>query len=296
MYISENCNWTPYGTNPELDKQVDSDDYSIRAKVAKQGYGLDKLVNDKDFHVRYEVAKQGYGLDKLINDKDFDVRMTIAKQGYGLDKLINDEDYWIRMEVAYKGYGLDILINDENKHVRIEVAKHGYGLDKLIEDKESWVRKEAKCYLKDHNLSLKQWVKQNPDKCIYKHNDSLIIEEVTKEFIYKIDASNKLEVQTQYDSIDEFFDSDVEDDIKMNTLIIYSIDTKIPLFKIEQIKVNEETNYKFIIDITNENDNFSIKSIIQTQEQLNKLIEQTVDALNSYPQFVKYADDLANCL
>ena len=27
MYISENCNWTPYGTDPELDKQVDSDNY-----------------------------------------------------------------------------------------------------------------------------------------------------------------------------------------------------------------------------------------------------------------------------
>lgn len=296
MYISENCQWTPYGTNSELDKQVDSDDYSIRAKVAKQGYGLDKLVNDKDFHVRYEVAKQGYGLDKLINDKYCDVRMTIAKRGYGLDKLINDEDYWIRMEVAYKGYGLDILINDENKHVRIEVAKHGYGLDKLIEDKESWVRKEAKCYLKDHNLSLKQWVKQNPDKCIYKHNDSLIIEEVTKDFIYKIDVSNKLEVQTQYDSIDEFFDSDVEDDIKMNTLIIYSIDTKIPLFKIEKIE-NDKTEYKFIVDITNEQgDDFIVRTIIKSKDQLDKLIQQTIEALNAYPQFSKYTDDLESCL
>ena len=47
MYISENCNWTPYGTDPELDKQVDSDNYYVRAVAANQGYGLDKLINDE---------------------------------------------------------------------------------------------------------------------------------------------------------------------------------------------------------------------------------------------------------
>lgn len=47
MYISENCNWTMYGTNPELDKLVDSKKYEDRKEVAKQGYGLDILVNDE---------------------------------------------------------------------------------------------------------------------------------------------------------------------------------------------------------------------------------------------------------
>lgn len=228
MYISENCQWIPYGTNPELDKQVDSDDWNVRVAVAQQGYGLDKLVNDK----RWEVRR--------------------------------------------------------------EVAIHGYGLDKLVSDESWWVRRRVELYLKENNLNLKQWRKQNPDKCVLEHNQ---LEEVTKDFIYKIDESNKLDVQTQYDSIDEFFDSDVENDLKMNILVVCSVNSKISLFKIEKVKVNEETNYKFIIDITNENnDNFSIKSTIQSQEQLNKLIEQTIDALNSYPQFAKYVDELENCL
>ena len=56
-------------------------------------------------------------------------------------------------------------------------------------------------------------------------------------------------------------------------------------------------HYKFIVDITTENDdNFSIKSTIESKEQLNKLIEQTIDALKNYPQFIKYVDDLSNCL
>ena len=43
----KNCNWTPYGTDPELDKQVDSDNYYVRAVAANQGYSLDKLINDE---------------------------------------------------------------------------------------------------------------------------------------------------------------------------------------------------------------------------------------------------------
>ena len=230
MYISENCQWTPYGTNPELDKKVDSDDWDVREAVARQGYGLEKLVNDNFYGIRREVARQGYGLDILVNDKCSDVR-------------------------------------------------------EAVED-----------YLKDHNLSLSQWKEQNPDKGVLDHKDSSV-EKAIKDFIYKIDDSNKLDVQTQYESIDEFFDSGIEDDIKTNTLVIYTVETKMPLFKIEKNTINEKINYKFIIDITNENnDNFSIKSTIETQEQLNQKLEQTIEALKQYPEFSKYADELENCL
>ena len=93
-----------------------------------------------------------------------------------------------------------------------------------------------------------------------------------------------------------FFDSEVEDDNKMNTLIVCSIDTKLPIFKIEKIK-NETIAYKFIVDITNEqDDNFRVQTLIQSKEQLDNLIQQTIDALNLYPQFSKYTDDLENCL
>ena len=40
MYISENCHWTPYDTNQELDKFVDSKNQFEREKAAKREYGL----------------------------------------------------------------------------------------------------------------------------------------------------------------------------------------------------------------------------------------------------------------
>ena len=316
MYISEDCNWTPYGTNPELDKKVDSNESSIRwdaagqghgldklindevwqvrSQVARKGYGLDKLVNDKNSNVRYEVARQGYGLDILINDEDYAIRKLVVRQGYGLDKLVNDKDWGVRKEVAEQGYGLDILINDEADEVREAVAKQGYGLDKLIDDDDENVFNAVRSYLREHNLTLEKWVKLNPNKCVLDNGNSPV-EKAIKNFIYKIDESNKLEAQFQYDSIDEFFYAPISDN-KMNTLAIYSIDTKILLFEIEKVQ-NEIVEYKFIVDITTDrNENFSIKTFIQSREQLNKLIEQTIEALKLYSQFNKYADELENCL
>ena len=230
MYIEENCNWTPYGTNPELDK----------------------LVYDKDYEVRYEVAEQGYGLDKLVYDK--------------------------------------------NLWVRYIVAEHGYGLDKLIYDENDYIQDSIKDYLKSHNLTIDQWIAQNPDKCVLDHKNSQV-KEITKDFIYKIDDSNKLIVQSQYESIDEFFNSEIDNDAKMNTLAICTVDTKEPLFKVEKLNFNNQTNYKFIVEITTDKgDDFRVSAIIQSQDQLNKLIQQTVDALNLYEQFRKYAEDLENCL
>ena len=296
MYISENCNWTPYGTDPKLDKIVDANYWGMRIEAARDGYGLDKLINDPDTLVRQTVAHQGYGLDILINDESWWVRAEVAMQGYGLDILINDEEDDVREVVARHGYRLDILINDKESSVRTAVAKQGYGLDKLANDKAWGVREAVKAYLKEHNLTLEQWIEQNPDKCALPH-DANQLKEFMKDFIYRIDESNKLEVQLQYDSIDEFFDSSVEDDIKVNTLVVCTVDTKTPLFKIEKIKVDEKIDYKFIVDITTDKgDDFIVKTIIQTQELLSTLIEQTVNALRNYVQFNRYADDLENCL
>jgi carbonic anhydrase/acetyltransferase-like protein (isoleucine patch superfamily) len=121
--------------------------------------------------------------------------------------------------------------------------------------------------------------------------------EVIQDFIYKVDDSNKLTTQTEYESIDEFFSSSIANDIKLDTLIICSVDTKEPLIKLQKVETENKTEYKFIVDITNEDgDNFMFQSIIKSQEQLNQLIQQTVDALKSYSKFSKYIDDLANCL
>ena len=82
-----------------LQSLVCHNEASVRAAVAKQGYGLDVLIHDKNWYVRAAVAKQGYGLNVLIHDKDNDVRIAVAKQGYGLDVLIHDKDWYVRRSV-----------------------------------------------------------------------------------------------------------------------------------------------------------------------------------------------------
>ena len=120
-----------YGTDPEMDMLVDSNNWEERREAAEQGYALDKLVNDDDGMVREAVARQGrpQDLDVLINDKDRYVREAVAEQGrpQDLDVLVNDESGGVRCAVAECGrpQDLDVLVNDESWRVRAEVAKHG---------------------------------------------------------------------------------------------------------------------------------------------------------------------------
>ena len=123
------------------------------------------------------------------------------------------------------------------------------------------------------------------------------ITEVVQDFIYKVDDSNKLTTQTEYDSVDEFFNEPAKNDIKLDTLVICTIDTKEPLIKLQKVEADNRTEFKFIVDIINEdNDNFMFKSIIKSQEQLNQLIQKTIEALRLYPKFNKYANDLEEYL
>lgn len=120
---------------------------------------------------------------------------------------------------------------------------------------------------------------------------------VVQDFIYSVNDSNKLTTQTECDSIDEFFSEPVKNDIKLDTLIICSVDTKEPLIKLQKVEVKDKTEFKFIVDIINEDDDsFTFKSIIKSQDQLNQLIQQTVEALKQYPKFNKYVDDLEEYL
>lgn len=247
MYISENCNWIPYGTDPELDKKVDSDYWGIR----------------------YDVAEQGYGLDKLVYDEDYEVREVVAEQGYGLDILVNDKDYNVRMKVAYQGYGLDKLFGDINRFV------HG-AVDEYLE-----------------NLTLLEWWNENIDKHYYESFQDIVSEAqlAIRDFIFMINDSKTLAVNES--EIDDFFDSNNTE----TEFIIFTADTKLPIIKLKKVVKDENVSFKFIVDITNEqDDNFSIKSTIQSKEHLSNLIQQTIYALNSYQQFVKYADELEECL
>lgn len=126
-------------------------------------------------------------------------------------------------------------------------------------------------------------------------NDSS--KEVVQNFIYKVDDSNEITTQIEYNSIDEFFVEPIKNDIKLDTLVICTVDTKEPLIKLQKVEIKDKTEFKFIVDITNEDgDDFIFRSIIKSQEQLNQLIQQTIDALKNYPQFSKYVNDLENCL
>lgn len=121
---------------------------------------------------------------------------------------------------------------------------------------------------------------------------------IAKDFIYRINEnSNKLTINSDYDSIDEFFSEKYQGNPKLDTMCIVAIDTKEPLIKIEKTKTAEDTQYKFIVDITTEDgEGFSVKCFIDNKSQLDNLIKQTVENLKSYPQFSKYADDLEDCL
>ena len=81
------------------------------------------------------------------------------------------------------------------------------------------------------------------------------------------------------------------------SIVISTIDTKVPLIKLEKAFKDENKIYKFIVNITIEDgDDFIVRSVISSKEKFNQLLESVINALNEFPQFSKYADDLENCL
>lgn len=120
-----------------------------------------------------------------------------------------------------------------------------------------------------------------------------ICENSIKDFIYKIDNSSKLEIESTYDSIDDFFNED-SDDLD-DYLTILTVGTKIPLIRLE--KTDSKNCYKFIVDInTKNNDTYIVKTTFKTKEKFNQLLNSTIASLKEYPQFSNYADDLESCL
>lgn len=91
-----------YGTNSELDRLVDSDNYEDRMAAAAKGYALEKLKNDKSEKVRATVAAQGYALDGLMYDPSEEVRLEVVYQGYNLDRFIcRDKSWYVRDTAKY---------------------------------------------------------------------------------------------------------------------------------------------------------------------------------------------------
>ena len=114
----------------------------------------------------------------LVDSSDWVFRRYAVYQGLGYDKLINDPYGAIRSAVAEQDYGHDQLVNDPDAYVRTCVADRGYGLDKLFNDSDPLVRQDVEFYLRGHNLTLEEWIAQNPDKCALDENKPTSKEEV----------------------------------------------------------------------------------------------------------------------
>ena len=69
-----------YGTYPDLDEMVDSDNVDYRIRIASLEYGLDKLKDDPDPRVRATIAKAGYYYNQFINDPDPEVRKCAKRR------------------------------------------------------------------------------------------------------------------------------------------------------------------------------------------------------------------------
>ena len=167
-----------YGTDPEMDKLVDSKVSFDRLEAAQQGYALDELVGDTNAWVRMAVAEQGrpQDLKALENDSDFTVKAVVRNYKethpewsdtyneeytkYGtdekMDALVDSLDWKVRAEAVKQRYGLDVLVYDENPNIRIMVAELGIVdlLNELVEDEHYAVRREVAAFGRKEHLSV----------------------------------------------------------------------------------------------------------------------------------------------
>ena len=115
--------------------------------------------------------------------------------------------------------------------------------------------------------------------------------------MYKIEDSSKIKVKTSYDSVDKFFE-DTSDKSYENkeSITIIAVDTKTPLIKLEKNKSKNKNVFKFIVDVSIEDNDFIIRSIFDNKEKFDQLLQSTINALREYSQFSKYADELESCI
>ena len=145
---------------------------------------------------------------------------------------------------------------------------------------------------------LGQWFAKNTKFTPFPKFKTSDFEDDLKDFIYKVEDTNTLKVQSNYDSVDSFFADKSESSYSDNeSIIILAVDTKLPIITLEKQYVNNEKSFKFIVDIETENrDRFMIKTTIDSKEKFVSLLESTINSLKEFELFYKYAEDLENCL
>ena len=145
---------------------------------------------------------------------------------------------------------------------------------------------------------LGQWFAKNTQFTPFPKFKVSDFEEDLKDFIYKVEETSTLKVQSNYDSIDSFFADKSESSYLDNEfIVILAVDTKLPIIKLEKQYVNDEKSFKFIVDIeTKDKDRFMIRTTIDSKEKFISLLESTINSLKEFELFYKYAEDLENCL
>ena len=218
-----------------------------------------------EFEDRLYRARRGQDLDKLINDRHARVRMEVAKQGYGLSELINDTDFQVRVEVAKQGYGLDKLVADSSPSVRKQVAEKGFGLDLLNKDRVREVREAVEIYLIDHELSLEDWIKQNPDKCMLNSVDFCIWN-----FLNRVDEDDTYQIDTTSKNLNAFISANTREGM----VSIYR-DAKM-LFFIRKTSDNAEILYIFHTSL---DEKMVIRTVIYSYDVFKACILEVVNYL-----------------
>ena len=215
--------------------------------------------NECSFQGKYDG---GFFILKLI---DYNEKTdTGAPNGIEIRELVWNEEY-----EEYCWWAEGKRSNIYNRIIRTDLSKNG------MKSIQEWLATHT-TYPKFPTFSISDF--------IY----------LVKNFVYKVDESKTLKVESNYDSIDNFFDSDFKSG---DSLVIKAVNVDITLITIEKVIINEEEMFKFIVDIsTDENDEFKIKTTFDSQEKFRSLLEATINALKEYKEFYKYAEDLENCL
>lgn len=202
------------------------------------------------------------------------------------------------------GYYIDLddmiiqVTQNDGKRKRIDIGFFWEDNVEFAESEFKWIRQYfsrntkftpfPKFTVSDLGFELKDVEDTNTTK----YEDDL------KDFIYKVDDTDTLKVQSNYESVESFFADNSDTSYSDNeSIVILAVDTKLPIIKLEKQLVNNEKTFKFIVDIkTKDEDQFMIKTTIDSKEKFVSLLESTINSLKEFELFYKYADDLEKCL
>ena len=117
-----------------------------------------------------------------------------------------------------------------------------------------------------------------------------------QEFVSRIYDFTNLQVSLHYSTIEDYFNAGFnEDSFIFISTVEHDNET---LIRIEKVKTNKfdsyKVKYKFVSDIVDDdyNELFSTEAIINTQEDLEKYLQDMEDALRNYPQYNKCIEEL----